>query len=227
MAEASDCYRRGMNLLLLSLGAGALPEFLAKNVGIPAERMRLGYLNDAVLPFLDAEWAKWEDFRLTQLGYQPITITARDIGSADEFAAILDGLDAIYVAGGETFVLLDNLRRNGLAEVLIEKVRAGLPYIGLSAGAVIAGGSAEPVSTLDNPALAPDLADWSGLGLIAPSVLPHADGKVPVFGPELIAEVIATYGKTHDLLLLNDDQALLVHDDELTVVPSPGPGPNA
>ena len=59
---------------------------------------------------------------------------ARDIPSATAFAEILDGLDALYVCGGETFVLLDNLRRDGLADVLVEKVRAGLPYIGLSAG---------------------------------------------------------------------------------------------
>lgn len=210
-----------MNLLLLSWGIGALGDFLADRTGTPPADARLGYLNDAALPYAGEEFAGIEDARLVELGYRPIPVTARDVESAERFGEILDGLDALYVCGGETFVLLDHLRRNGLAEVLIDKVRAGLPYIGLSAGAVIAGASAEPVSLLDDPALAPGLTDQRGLGLVAASILPHADGKIPLFPPPVIAEVVEKYGESFDLLLLNDDQALLVTDDGATLIPSP------
>lgn len=210
-----------MNLLLLSWGIGALPEFLTARTGKAPADVRLGYLNDAALPYAGMDFAQIEHDRLVALGYRPIPITARDTGSSDQLGEILDGLDALYVCGGETFVLLDHLRRNGLAAVLIDRVRGGLPYVGLSAGSVIAGASAEPITLMDDPATAPDLVDHSGLGFLDTSVVPHADGKLEPFPPQLIAEIERTFSDRHRLTLLRDDQALLVTDHGVTVVESP------
>ncbi|MFT3663092.1 MAG: Type 1 glutamine amidotransferase-like domain-containing protein [Gordonia sp. (in: high G+C Gram-positive bacteria)] len=210
-----------MNLLLLSWGAGALPEFLAKHTGKAPADVRLGFLNDAVLPFSEEEFASIEPYRLRDLGYRPTTITARDVPTAAEFARVLDSLDALYVCGGETFVLMDHLRRNGLADVLVAKVRDGLPYVGLSAGAVIAGASIEPVSLMDDPTTAPELTDHRGLGFVATSIVPHADGKIEIFPPELIDRVRETYADRFDLVFLPDDRALLVSDDEVALIASP------
>lgn len=209
-----------MNLLLLSWGAGALPGFLARTTGKTAEQTRLGYLNDAALPYEDAEFVNIDRYRLIDFGYRPTTITARDVPTAAEFADVLDGLDALYVCGGETFVLLGNLRARGLDEVLVEKVRDGLPYIGLSAGTVIAGASAEPASLMDDPSLAPGLTDHRGLGLVGTSIVPHADGRIELFPPELIAEVSRVYSPRLQLTLLHDDQALVVSDDAIDIVES-------
>ncbi len=209
-----------MNLLRLSWGAGALPGFLAQHTGKAPADIALGYLNDAMLPYENEEFTEIDRYRLIEFGYAPTTVTARDIPSATAFAEILDGLDALYVCGGETFVLLDNLRRNGLADVLIKKVRAGLPYIGLSAGAVIAGASIEPVSTMDDPASAPGLTDYRGLGFVDTSIIPHADGRIELFPSDLIAETVRIYSPRFDLTLLHDDQALLVNEDETVLVES-------
>ena len=82
---------------LIVLGCGS-----TSGIPRPAHRkgswdIRLGYLNDAMLPFAGEDFAGTERGRLEQLGYRPRTITAGEIGSADEFAAILDELDALYV----------------------------------------------------------------------------------------------------------------------------------
>ena len=45
---------------------------------------------------------------------------------------------AIVVGGGNTFHLLAKLYAAGLVELIAERVRAGVPYIGWSAGSVIA-----------------------------------------------------------------------------------------
>ena len=215
-----------MKALLLSWGAGALPGFLDRHTGKAPADIRLGYLNDAMLPFAGEDFAGTERGRLEQLGYRPRTITAGEIGSADEFAAILDELDALYVCGGETFVLLANLRRHGLDDVLVRKVRAGegnstpLPYIGLSAGAVIAGSSIEPVSLMDDPASAPDLTYYRGLGFVDTAIVPHADSKIELFPPELFVKIDQTYSPRHQLTFLNDDQAILVEGTQTTVVES-------
>lgn len=210
-----------MRLLLLSWGIGALPEFLDTAVDRSRADLRLGYLNDAALPYGDAEFAAIDRTRLTALGYRPEVVTARDYACAEDFADRLDRLDALYVCGGETYVLLDHLRRGGLDRVLTDRVRGGLPYVGLSAGAVLAGASTEPVSLMDDLSTAPGLTDLRGLGLLEASVVPHADGAIPQYPASLISRVVDTYGPRMPLLLLHDDQALLVTDGDVTVIDSP------
>jgi dipeptidase E len=46
--------------------------------------------------------------------------------------------EAVFVGGGNTFRLLDALYRLGLLDELRERVRAGLPYLGVSAGCNVA-----------------------------------------------------------------------------------------
>src|SRR5947209_1873543 len=45
---------------------------------------------------------------------------------------------AVYVGGGNTFRLLAEVYRLGLLDVLRERVRAGVPYLGISAGTNLA-----------------------------------------------------------------------------------------
>lgn len=54
-------------------------------------------------------------------------------------ARLLAEADGIFVGGGETFVLLAELHRSGQLDVIRERVRAGVPYLGSSAGANVAG----------------------------------------------------------------------------------------
>jgi dipeptidase E len=55
----------------------------------------------------------------------------------DPRAAVLRA-EGIYVGGGNTFRLLSELDRLGLLEPIRERVRAGVPYLGISAGTNVA-----------------------------------------------------------------------------------------
>ncbi|MBB1032524.1 type 1 glutamine amidotransferase-like domain-containing protein [Dietzia sp. SLG310A2-38A2] len=210
-----------MNLLLLSLGVGAVPDFIAEHVARPAPAVRIGYLNDAASPYAGAEFVAAERAQLSDLGYVLTDITAADFDDTGAFADVLDRVDVLYVAGGNTFVLLAALRRHGADAILVERVRAGLPYIGSSAGSVITGPSIEPVSLMDDPSAAPELSDHGGLRLVETVVIPHADGALPPYPPELIARLVEIYGSTYPLTLVNDDQALLVENGTARLVSSP------
>lgn len=210
-----------MRLLLLSLGVGAVPGFVAAHVDRPIDQVRMGYLNDAARPYPGEEFVAAERAQLAEIGYPLTDVTVADFDDADAFGAALDDLDVLYVAGGSTFALLAALRHHGADAVLIERVRAGLPYIGSSAGSVITGPSIEPVSLMDDPADAPELADHRGLGLTDTVVIPHADGALPPYPPALIARIARRFDTAYPLTFVDDDQALLVEDAPPRLISSP------
>lgn len=195
-----------MKLLLTSFGHGSIGDFV---------RGTVAYIPDATRTFADSpEYQPFRDTERQMLRDHGLELRELSIETTPpaEVDRILSEVDAVYVAGGETFDLLWLLRSTGVDEILTRHVRAGLPYIGTSAGAVVAGPSIEPVSLLDAPTVAPDLRDYSGLGFTAHVIIPHASGTVPQFPIDVFAETVRRYGEDHQLLLLRDGQALLIDD---------------
>lgn len=212
-----------MRLLLLSSGVGAVPAFLEEATGRPGT-LRIGYVPDAALPYPDAPFVNAEQQRIVALGHD-VEVVRVGGTPLEETERALDRVDALYIAGGNTFALLHALRSTGADRAIVDRVRAGLPYIGLSAGSVVAGPTIEPITPMDDPAEAPVLVDRAGLGLVDVVVVPHADGVS--YPAAVIERVVAEYGATHPLRLLDDDQAFLVTSDGggagsgLRLVPSP------
>ncbi|MFP7364821.1 Type 1 glutamine amidotransferase-like domain-containing protein [Corynebacterium callunae] len=195
-----------MRLLLTSFGHEHIGTFLQGTVAYISDATRTFAASPEAAPFINMEREMLRSHGL-QLRELPIATTP-----LAEIEKILGEVDGVYVAGGETFDLMWVLRSTGAAELLAAKVRAGLPYIGTSAGAVIAGPNIGPVSLLDSPDLAPELTDLSGLGLCEHVIIPHTAGTIPQFPIEVFAETVRLYGQEFPLLLLRDGQALLVDD---------------
>jgi dipeptidase E len=88
-----------------------------------------------------------------------------DIVGIDE----LDRADAIFVGGGNTFRLLKTLYDRDLLNTIRDRVRAGLPYLGTSAGTVIAAPTMQ--TTNDMPIVEPP--SFAALDLIDFQINPH------------------------------------------------------
>ncbi|MDL2176933.1 Type 1 glutamine amidotransferase-like domain-containing protein [Stutzerimonas sp. FeSN7] len=84
----------------------------------------------------------------------------------DEIVSKLERGDYIYVSGGNTFFLLQELKRTGADLLIAEHVRAGKCYIGESAGSAILAPSIEYITALDDVSAAPDLESFAALGLV-------------------------------------------------------------
>jgi dipeptidase E len=123
----------------------------------------------AFVPFAqfdrDATTARVRD-RLGAMGYEVTQVrTRRD----------LDGADAIFTGGGNTFRLLKTLYELDLVEGIRERVRGGTPYIGSSAGTNVATPSIR--TTNDMPIVYPPAFD--ALGFVPFQINPHYQDPDP------------------------------------------------
>jgi dipeptidase E len=87
--------------------------------------------------------------------------------------------DAVFVGGGNTYALLRRLRQAGLVEALRDRVRAGLPYVGTSAGSNVAG----PNILTTNDWNVVGLTAFEALGVVPFNVNPHYLETDPTMAP--------------------------------------------
>jgi dipeptidase E len=102
--------------------------------------------------------------RLEREGFTITGLSADAQGHAD-----LEAAEGVFVGGGNTFRLLDQLQRSGLLEALRTRVLAGLPYMGASAGTNITAPTIR--TTNDMPIVQP--RDFDALGVIPFQINPH------------------------------------------------------
>lgn len=117
--------------------------------------------------------------------------------------------DLIFIAGGNSFYLLQELRKSGADKLLVEAVRAGKLYVGESAGAIIAAPDIAYSRAMDNPDQAPELRANTGIGLVDFYPVPHEGNRE--LGPSA-EQIIREHASTLDLRAFNDKQALYVEN---------------
>lgn len=109
-------------------------------------------LSIAFIPFasVDKDHKAYANKVREGLVHLPYTITAVDCSNAKE---VIEQSNAILVGGGNTFKLLHDLYEHDLISQVQQKVAAGIPYIGWSAGSNITGLSIS--TTNDMPIIQP------------------------------------------------------------------------
>ena len=121
----------------------------------------------------------------------------------------------VFISGGNTFYLLQELKRKNLITYLKERIENGLLYIGESAGSVIAAPDIEYASIVDDKTLATELNDYTGLNLVDFYIVPHFEEEPFV---ESSRNTVELYKDKLDLKLINNKEAILVENNNFTII---------
>jgi len=101
--------------------------------------------------------------------FQNINISVKGIHEFENAETAIKNAEGIFTGGGNTFLLVTQLYKNNIMQVLSETVKNGTPYLGTSAGSNICGLSMQ--TTNDMPIIYPP--SFQTLGLIPFNLNPH------------------------------------------------------
>jgi dipeptidase E len=208
-----------MNKLFLSSYflhvAGLFPDFAGAN----CEGKKVVFIPTASLPEKLPFYVGADKKALLKLG---LTVDELEVSGAsyEVIKRRISDADYIFVSGGNTFFLLQELRRTGADKVIIEHINSGKPYIGSSAGSVILSKDIGYVRHMDSPKAAPGLNDdFSALSVIDFCIVPHCTN----FPFKKAAEkTIRTFSDTLDLRSISNDQVITVEGEKVETLTAKG-----
>lgn len=122
--------------------------------------------------------------------------------------------DYIYVTGGNTFFLLQELRKSGADKIMIDQIQSGKLYIGESAGSMIMAPNIEYAKAMDECKKAPELDSFTALGLVNFYPLPHHT-NFPF--KKAVERIIEKYGAELELYPISNSQVILANGEHVIV----------
>lgn len=126
----------------------------------------------------------------------------------------LQNNDFIYVTGGNTFFLLQELIKTGADRIIQAQINSGKLYIGESAGSMVLSPNIEYVKDMDDSKEAPQLDNFNALDIIDFYPLPHQ-----YCSPfkKTVEKIISKYESSLPLVPISNSQAILVNGDFIKV----------
>jgi dipeptidase E len=160
---------------------------------------KVAFVPTAGDPYEDKYWQVEDHNKLIELGFQVEDFDLKNKNET-EVREYLNNIDIIFVAGGNTFYLLDQANKSGFTKVIKELKDSDKIYIGSSAGSCIAGPDLEPIAPIDDPEFA-NLDSTKAFGLVDFVVIPHygRDKYLPIQ-----EKVIEEFGEKYKLVPLMD-----------------------
>ncbi|NND85357.1 MAG: type 1 glutamine amidotransferase-like domain-containing protein [Acidimicrobiia bacterium] len=201
-----------MELFLTSEGREVLDELVAF---LPPSAYRtIGYVPTAGGPEVP-DWMEEEIVAIEGAGFAVRRVDLAELSSED-LPAAFEGVDAFWVGGGNTFLLLREVRRSGFDAFVTERIEAGMPYVGTSAGSLLLAPNIACIRAAEDPDGEFDLDSYDGLGLFPLVPFPHMNN--PDFH-EVYRQILMD---AHDdgvrFVTLWDGEFIHVQDDRWRIV---------
>ena len=187
-------------LILLSSNKEIIKEYIKQNSTI-------GFIPTAS-ELDDDRWYMEKDKEdLSRMSYNVVTI---DISKESKKGIIenFNNIDAIFIAGGNSFYLLQQLKIKDVLQELIDFDNKKI-YVGSSAGSCIACPSIDYVEKLDDKSQAPLLDNLNAMNLVDFYILPHYKSKEKYTN---LADDIEKEYNNYKFVKLSNEQAIVVEN---------------
>ena len=150
---------------------------------------------------------------LEKMGLKVVDLEVSTAALSEISTKLIDN-DFIYVSGGNTFFLLQELRRVGADKIIIEQIESGKSYIGESAGSIILSPNIEYVKDMDDYSVAAHLDRFDALNIVNFCPLPHQN-CFPF--KKTVEKIISTYGDALPLRPITNSQVILVNGSHIQI----------
>jgi len=204
-----------MQQLFLASSADEVMDDIIKHLSFKPNHYQIAFINTAAESEKgDHWWVKADRKKAEEVGFtiDEFSITGMDKNHIEER---LKDKQGIFVCGGNSFYLLDQVIKSGFDQILKDKINKGIIYIGSSAGSMIIGKNIDLVPDIDDPTQAPGLKS-DGLGIIDLAIQPHWGNKI--FKNEYKKSFNNIYNGKAKIILLRDNQYILVEDQNYQIV---------
>lgn len=157
-----------MRLLLISNSTNAGEEYLKYPINNIKEF--LGDVKEVLfIPYAAVTFSYDEYLRKVRERFDEIGVRVRSVHQYDDPAGEVRKAAAIVTGGGNTFSLVKKMQEQGLIEAVKERIDAGIPYIGWSAGSNVA--CPTLCTTNDMPIVQP--GSFNTIGAVKFQINPH------------------------------------------------------
>ena len=157
-----------MNLLLISNSTNAGEAYLKYPIA-EIQKTLVGVTEVVFIPYAAVTFSYEEYERKVQERFDEIGIKVRSVHRALNKRNFVRHAQAIVIGGGNTFALLKKMQEEDLLDVIFRRVRAGVPYIGWSAGSNVT--CPTICTTNDMPIVEPQ--SFRAIGLVPFQINPH------------------------------------------------------
>ena len=156
---------------------------------------------------------------LQKLGMVALDLEITNV-SNEEIAKSIYCADYVFVSGGNTFFLLQELKRKGVDKMIIEHIDNGKMYIGSSAGSMVLSKDIGYVKYMDSPDAAPDLnGSFSALSVVDFCIVPHLTN----FPFKKAAEkIVKEFSETLDIRAISNNQVIAVDGEKVETLTARG-----
>lgn len=164
-----------MNLLLISNSTNAGEPYLKYPIAEIAKTLD-GITEVAFVPYAAVTFSYDEYEAKVQQRFDELGIKVRSVHRALNKRNFIRHAQAIVIGGGNTFALLKKMQEEDLLDMIHRRVKAGVPYIGWSAGSNVT--CPTICTTNDMPIVEP--ASFRAIGLVPFQINPHYLDANPV-----------------------------------------------
>lgn len=207
--------QRQAKTLLLTSGGMQMKDEIKKLLQKPAYNVTVAFITTAAKPQenLDYLWRDWTIMK-EEMGFN---IEEVDIEGKTEVQVmdLLKGKDIIFVEGGNTFYLLNAMRKCNFEKIIRKLLKQGKVYVGASAGSIVAGRTIKTAGWKREDENIVGLRNLKGLNFVPFDIFVHYQPE----HAEIIKQKIKSPRKRKKKLrILTDEQAILVQGREVILI---------